>query len=245
MVMDQVHEALIRKLKEHSKLNRDDISEICSFSYSIRNLAPDEDVIRQGDEPKFALLVVLGNVGRYHLLPEGRRQFLSFHMKGDLPDAQGLFLQKMDHAVCAIGNAVIASISHKQIVRAFDERPQVGFAIWRETLIDAAIFREAITNNSARPPTARMAHFFCELFFRANAAGLVRDNTIHFPLSLGHLAETLGMAIATVNRSLQELRNSNALDFRNGDLVITDWIRSTEIGQFSPSYLHLKTNLAF
>ena len=50
-----------------------------------------------------------------------------------------------------IGPALIASIPHKDLIAGFNRRPPVGVAIWRETLIDAAIFREAITNNSAKP----------------------------------------------------------------------------------------------
>ena len=69
----------------------------------------------------------------------GQRQYLSFHMTGDLPDAQTLFIERMDHAVCAIGEAAIALIPHDEICRTFERRPPIGFAIWRETLIDAAL----------------------------------------------------------------------------------------------------------
>jgi CRP-like cAMP-binding protein len=238
--MDHVQQTLITKLKEHSRLASDDVAMIRSFSYSIRNLVHDEDIIRQGDDPNLAVLVVSGAVARYHLLPGGRRQFLSFHLKGDLPDAQGLFLEKMDHAVCSIGNATIASIPHKQLLKAFELRPNVGFAIWRETLIDAAIFREAITNNSARRPTVRMAHLFCELFYRAKATGLTDGQTLDFPVLLPQLADALGMALATVNRSLSDLRDKKILDFRLAKLAIYDWEGLTKLGQFSPSYLHLR-----
>src|SRR5512142_2506144 len=72
---------------------------------------------------------------------------------------------------------------HKQLLTAFSRRPSVGFAIWRETLIDVAIFREAITNNSARTMPARMAHLFCELFYRARASGLTKGNSFTAPMS--------------------------------------------------------------
>jgi transcription initiation factor IIE alpha subunit len=54
------------------------------------------------------------------------------------------------------------------------------------------------------------------------------------------LGETLGMSIATVNRTLQALRGSRVADFRNGALVVRNWRRLAEIGQFNPGYLHLK-----
>jgi CRP-like cAMP-binding protein len=238
--LDRAHETLVRNLKEHSRLPDEDVAEICKFSITSRDVAPDEDFIRQGDQPEVAALVVSGMVARYHLLAGGRRQYLSFHMSGDLPDAQGLFIERMDHALCAIGSATVAFIPHRQILRAFERRPSLGMAIWRETLLDAAIFREAITNNSARPMQARMAHLFCELFYRARNSRLNIGNRCSIPLTLLQLAETLGMAIATVNRTLQQIRASGTMDFRDGELHVLRWRELQRLGDFNPDYLHLR-----
>ena len=81
---------------------------------------------------------------------------------------------------------------------------------------------------------------FCELFYRARASRLTDKNTTQAPITLAQLGETLGMSVATVNRTLQELRASRAVDFRNGELVVRNWSRLAEIGQFNPRYLHLK-----
>jgi CRP-like cAMP-binding protein len=240
VALEQVHQILIRKLREHSRLAQEDIAGIRSLSHSDRDLKPNEDLIRQGDEPDVSALVMSGMVARYHLLEDGRRQYLSFHMAGDMPDSQALFIDRMDHSVCAIGPSLVACLPHKELLAMFDRRPSIAFAIWRETLIDAAIFREAITNNSARSVLARMAHLFCEVFYRARASGLVEGNTCQVPISLVQLGEALGMSIATVNRTLQRLRASRSLEFQGGALEIKSWRRLAEIGQFDPHYLHLR-----
>jgi len=240
VILPEAHQILIRKLKEHSRLASEDLAEINALSHVLKELAAAEDLIRQGDDPNVSILVIQGMVGRYHLLPDGRRQYLSFHMAGDMPDSQALFIDKMDHAVCAMGQALIATIPHKELLAAFNRRPSVAFAIWRETLIDAAIFREAITNNSARNMPARMAHLFCELFYRARASGLTEGNRFLAPIGLVQLGETLGMSIATVNRTLHELRTTRAVDFQKGELKVRNWQRLAETGQFNPAYLHLK-----
>jgi CRP-like cAMP-binding protein len=231
---------LIHKLREHSRLSGEDVAEICALSYSTKELKPNEDLIRQGDDPSVSALVLSGLVTRYHLLQNGGRQYLSFHMAGDMPDSQALFIDRMDHAVCAIGTALVASLPHRELIALFNRRPTVAFAIWRETLIDAAIFREAITNNSARAMPTRMAHLFCELFYRARASGLTAGSTYRAPISLVQLGESLGMSIATVNRTLHELRASRAMDFQNGELIVKNWRRLAELGDFDPHYLHLK-----
>src|SRR5689334_14587331 len=101
-------DALLRKLKEHSKLDAEDVAELERLTFHRRALASGEDFIRQGDRPDVSALVLDGMVARYHLLNGGGRQYLSFHIKGDLPDAQSLFLEQMDHAVCAVGEAELA-----------------------------------------------------------------------------------------------------------------------------------------
>jgi CRP-like cAMP-binding protein len=231
---------LTKKLKEHSGLNGDDVAELSRLTYHRRSLRPNEDLVRQGDRPDVAALVLQGMVSRYHLLRSGGRQYLSFHIKGDLPDAQSLFLDYMDHAVCAIGEVELALMPHKEVIRAFERRPSVGFAIWRETLIDAAIFREAITSNSGRSSRVRLAHLFCELFYRARAIGLVQGNSCAAPLSQIQIGEALGMAIVTVNRALQSLRRTRLIEFRAGVLTVRDWRKLAAAGDFSPEYLHLK-----
>src|SRR6201986_715718 len=230
--MEDALQALIRKLREHTRLSRESQKIIETFSHEVFDLKPDEDLIRQGDKPRVSALVISGFLARYHLLPDGRRQYLSFHMAGDMPDSQALFIEKMDHAVCAIGPARIASVSHPELLAMFKRQPSVGFAIWRETLIDAAISREAITSNSARTTPARMGHLFCELFYRARASGLAKGNTFAAPISLVQLGETLGMSIATVNRTLQDLRTSRTVEFQRGVLHIRNWERLIEMAQF-------------
>jgi len=238
--MNNAHDMLIRNLCEHTALADDDISEIRSLTFTQRDLEPNEDFIRQGDEPEHSVLVVSGMVARYHLLGSGRRQYLAFHFTGDLPDAQGLFIDEMDHGLSAMGSASVAFIPHRELFAAFRRRPVFGMSVWRETLLDAAIFREAITNNSARAMQTRMAHLFCELFYRARTAHLIRGNRCPMPLSLVQLGETLGMAIATVNRTLADLRRSGAMDLREGELIVLKWRDLQRLGDFSPAYLHLK-----
>jgi CRP-like cAMP-binding protein len=237
--MANAHDIILRKLKEHSTLQPADELALRRLGLRTRKLKPDEDLIREGDSPEMSALVMEGVVARYHALANGKRQYLSFHLAGDMPDAQTLFIDKMDHAVCAVGGAQVALIPHEQILALFVQRPAVGFAIWRETLIDAAIFRQAITNNSSRLPRTRMAHLFCELYYRARSSSLGKPGAVRLPLHQGQLGDALGMSLVTVNRTLQALRRTGAMEFRNGELTVHDWKRLADTGEFDPAYLHI------
>lgn len=231
-------DVLLRKLKFHSPIDAADIAAVRRLPCEIRDLAAGEDFIRQGDKPKAAAVVIEGIVGRYHTLRSGARQYLSLHYPGDWPDAQGLFLQHMDHSVCAMGRAQVCSISHHQLIKTFAARPAICFAVWRETLVDAAIFRESITNNSGRHGAARIAHFFCEQFHRAKSIGLVEDNACPLPLTQTQLGEALGMSLVSINRHLQALRRTKLADHRAGRLFVRSWSKLAALGEFDPGYLH-------
>jgi CRP-like cAMP-binding protein len=243
LAMNTAHDIIIRKLSEHSQLDVGDEAALRSLSVRARDLQPDEDIVREGDEPELVALVMSGLLARYHTRSDGKRQYLSFHMSGDLPDAQSLFLEKMDHAVCALGKAQVGLIAHEEMLGLFRKRPSVGIAIWRGTLIDAAIFRAAISNLGARPARMRMAHLFCELYYRARNSGLEKQGSCHLPLHQGQLGDALAMSLVTVNRTLQALRRTGAMQFRNGRLTVHDWSRLAEIALFDPSYLHIRRSV--
>jgi CRP-like cAMP-binding protein len=235
--MDTWHDTALRKLRRHSPLTPEDEELFRTLDGRTHTLQPGEDLIHQGDRPYAAALVISGMIARYHTIAAGRRQYLSFHFPGDWPDAQSILLERMDHGVCAIGPASVVSVRHDHLRAACEARSAVAAALWRETLIDAAIFREAITNNGSRSALARMAHLFCELFYRSQVAGTVLGDSAALPFTQAQLGEALGMALVTVNRLLQALRRTRTMDFRNGTLRVMEWERLCEIGEFDPDYL--------
>jgi CRP-like cAMP-binding protein len=68
----------------------------------------------------------------------------------------------------------------------------------------------------------------------------VTGTSFPIPLSRYQLGETLGMSIATVNRTLKDLRASRVMEFQHGKLTVKNWDGLMELGQFDPQYLHLK-----
>jgi CRP-like cAMP-binding protein len=232
------HDILIRKLRMHSSLSGVDEGLLRDLAIRTRTLAPNEDFAREGDRPGFSTIVLSGWVARYHTLPAGRRQYLSLHLRGDWPDTQSLYLARMDHSACALGPAIIGTIHHDQLRAVFERSPAIATALWRETLIDAAIFRQAITNNSGRDAVQRVAHLLCELFYRGQKAELVEGGSMEVPLRQDQLGEVLGMALVTVNRALRTVRQTGSMDLRLGRLAVSDWDGLARFADFDPAYLH-------
>jgi CRP-like cAMP-binding protein len=234
-----VSELLLRTASRHGTLLAADESALLNIRSRTRRYTAGDDIVRQGERPDVAVLVLSGMVARYHTLPSGDRQYLSFHIAGDMPDVQSLFLSVMDHSLCALNQAEIAAFPHSQVLDLVVKHPGVGFAFWRLTLIDAAIFRQAITNNSARSHVDRLAHLFCELYYRAREAKIADGLSYNVPLNQAQLGQALGMSHISVNRALQKLRRDRLAEFRAGRLEILNWTALTRLAGFDPVYLHL------
>jgi len=236
--MPTEYDIITAKLCRHSRLDEQDIAALRTLPMQSRKLSADEDFIRQGDKPNLSALVTGGMVARYHMLRGGKRQYLSFHMTGDMPDAQTLFIERMDHGVCGIGPAVVAMIPHDDIIALIDRQPMLGEALWRETLIDAAVFREWIVNVGRRNAVKAMAHFMLEFATRLQAVGLRTAESFAMPLHQHELGDALGLSAVHVNRVLKELRDENVLDFRRDTVHVLSAERLRRIADFDALYLH-------
>jgi CRP-like cAMP-binding protein len=232
---------LIRKLGVASALPNDDVELLRSVRITVRNLAPGEDLVRAGQVSHISALVLSGMVCRYNMLGTGTRQIMSFHISGDIPDLQSLFIERMDHTVAAIGSATMGLMPHEDLERVFRKSFNLASLMWRETLIDAAIFRQWIANIGGRPALAAMAHLFCEMITRAKAVGLVNGgNSYRLTLTQQDIGDALGLSIVHVNRTIRKLRELGCIAWEPGLLTVLDWDALSEAGDFDPSYLHMK-----
>ena len=106
---------LLRKLTSIADLSDADKQALLSLPMRVEALPADTDIVRDGDRPSESCLVLDGFVCRYKLLPDGRRQIMSFHTPGDIPDLQSLHLGVMDHSVGTLVPTKVAFISHQSL----------------------------------------------------------------------------------------------------------------------------------
>jgi len=233
------HDVLIRKLSSISRLTEDEKQRLRNLSLLIRQFGPDQDIVREGDRPSECCLVIVGFTCRFKVTEEGKRQIFSFHTPGDIPDLQSLQLEVMDHSLKTLTPCKVAFIPHGSIAELTRACPRLADVLWRDTLIDAAIFREWMINIGRRSAYARIAHLLGEIFVRLRAVGLTDGNECEFPITQSEIGDALGLSTVHVNRSLQELRADGLIELRRGTLTILDWEGFKKAGEFDETYLHL------
>ncbi len=233
------HAMLLRKLRSISPLTEDEKHCLLTLPLSTRCVGPDQDIVREGDRPLECCLLVEGFACRYKLTAEGKRQIFSFHTPGDIPDLQSLHLRIMDHSLMTLTPCKLAFIPHQSLTGVMRNCPRVADVMWRDTLIDAAIFREWMIGMGRRSAYTRIAHVLCEVFVRLKAVGLANGHECELPITQTELGDALGLSTVHVNRSLQELRGDGLIQLRGRSLAILNWDGLTRAGEFDPLYLHL------
>ena len=230
---------LIRKLEHYYPLSAAEKDVLKGAFSNVVTFASDQDIVREDDCPTNSNLLLEGMVCRYNSMPNGKRQILSFHTPGDVFDAQSFMIEKMDHSVGTLTACKIAALPHATMNQISEEHPRIARAMWKDTLVDAAIFRQWIVNVGRRDAYQRIAHLICELYTRLDVVDLTKDGTIIWPLTQAEVADATGLSTVHVNRILQELRAEKLIDLDRGKLQVLDWQGLKRAGEFDPKYLHV------
>ena len=229
---------LIRKLGNLAHLSPEERAALLGMPMTVRDLKADQDIVRDRDRPSQCCLLLQGFAFRYKILEGGSRQIFSFHIAGDIPDLQSLHLNVIDHSLATLVPSRVAFITHETILSLIRDHPLLGDLFWRDTLLDAAMFREWMIGLGRRDAYVRIAHLFCEIFVRLRAVGLTDGLSCEMPMTQGELGDALGLSTVHVNRVLQELRTNGLISTQRGRLTIQDWDGLTQAGEFEPTYLH-------
>jgi CRP-like cAMP-binding protein len=233
-------EPLVRKLQSWRELDDADRRSLLALPYTLETYERLKHIVREGDTTTTCRLMLSGYSIRHKTVTDGARQIVAIHMKGDLVDLQNSLLGKADHGVQMLTSGRVAVIPRDEIVRLAFERPNIGKAMWFDTLVDASIFREWVANVGRRDATTRIAHLLCEFALRMKVAGLGGHDSYELPMTQEQLADATGLTAVHVNRTLKTLQNEGLVNRPTPRLIhIGDWRRLASAADFNPTYLHL------
>lgn len=199
----------------------------------------DQEILREGERPTRCFMVLEGLTCISQMVEGGLRQITSFYIPGDMPDLQSLHLDVLDSDTWAVTDCRLAYMEHGALRHLCEAQPRVAAALWRLMAIDAAIYRQWVTNLGQRTAINRLAHLFCEMLLRMEAAGLAKDGSCALPITQADLGDASGLSSIHVNRTLKELREMGLMTFARRQLTIHDWNGLVLLADFRPGYLHL------
>ena len=228
----------IDKLQGLVDLTAAEVSALERVTSHPQTFGPRRDLIREGDQPGPIFVLLEGWAFRYKVLPSGSRQIMAFLMPGDACDLNIGMLAEMDHSIQTATSASVSKISRETMDGLMVEHPGIAHAMYVAQLVDEGTLRAWIVSLGRRSSTERVAHLLLELYVRGIRNGVAGLDEIALPLSQAVLADALGMTPVHINRVLQELRRSGAIELERSLLSIQDPAALTRISGFDDGYLH-------
>jgi CRP-like cAMP-binding protein len=216
-----------------------DSDTVLAMPHIVREYEAGQYLLREGDRPKYCSFMLSGFVYRHKFVGDGGRQIVSIHIPGDFIDLQNMLLGTADHNIQALTGTVIAQIDSEVVAAHSFTHPAIGRAFWRESLVEASIFREWVANIGRRDARSRTAHLLCELATRRQAAGLGDCDTFDLPMTQEQLGDALGLTAVHVNRTLKNLHEDRLIKRSKRSVQIADWAGLRDTADFTSGYLHL------
>jgi CRP-like cAMP-binding protein len=210
------------------------LEEIAGHAHVYR---PHEDLVREGHHAAHIGLLVSGFAFRCRMLPDGRRQIVSYLIPGDLCDVRQLLLPAATHTVSTLTAANVVPFSRDALLGLTGRYPRIAQGLCWLVMVEELIAREWLVNVGQRTAIERLAHLLCEIFARMKAVGLTDRGRCELPLTQVELADSLALSTVHVNRTLQELRRQGLVSLSGGMLEIHDLAALQAIAIFSADYL--------
>lgn len=240
-IMPASHEralgAFLKRLTSRSALMAQEQQAVLNLPGTAVQVRPNRDFVPLGQKVDHSCLVVSGFVGRFKQDRDGRRQITMFHIPGDMCDLHSVVEPVATSALQALSETTIMEVPHAPIREAAARFPALALAFWRDCMVDAAILAEWVMNVGRRDARERIAHTLCELAIRLGAKTEDEHVVYDLPITQMHLADATALTAVHVNRTLQNLRGEELVEWRSGRLQILNWEGLVNVAQFDPEYL--------
>ncbi|MDR6147954.1 CRP-like cAMP-binding protein [Sphingomonas sp. SORGH_AS870] len=175
------------------------------------------------------MLLLQGWAARVRILPDGRRQFMSFYLPGDV-------IGRAHHPM-PLASATVVAITECVVCPAPAAPPGSGLAqayAIGEALEEAYLLGHVVQLGRLNAQE-RIGDFLLEIYERLSLAGLTVGGSFEMPLTQEMLADALGLTPVHVNRMIQQARRDGELMWKSGRILLRDPDRTARtIGRISP-----------
>ena len=184
-----------------------------------RRVAAKRDLVSGRERVRSPLMVLDGWAATICLLPDGRRQIISFVLPGELVGVGDQGYSENDDSVVALTDLSIASLPRAGDLPAGSG---LGDVYATSRLLNDRFLRNQIVRIGRLDAYERITDLLLELHDRLALAGLANEGSFQLPLTQESLADALGLTSVHVNRMLQLLRRDGLLTLKAGVATLPD-----------------------
>lgn len=212
----------LRGMKVLRDFSPDELDFVSSFKSGELNVEAGTNILLQGTNSAYLYTVLVGWAFRHKTLPDGRRQILNFSLPSDFLGLQGTIANEMQHSVEALTDMTLCIFPREKLWDLFTRFPALSYDLTWMAAREEQILDESLVSIGRRTAIERMAYLLLHLFIRAEEVGLTKAQTIQFPFTQQHVADTLGMSLVHANKTLKKLTATRTIRWKGKVFEIVD-----------------------
>ena len=227
------------KLGSYIELTEADKETLGRFTARAVRFDAGEDILTEGEPNDTVYLLRAGWAIRYKLLPDGRRQVIAYLLPGDLFGFKESLFDMSDDSIQALTDMTVHPVPAAELLDLPERHPRLALALTWARMRESSILAEQIVRLGRRSAYERLAHLIMELLHRLQLVGLASERAYGLPLTQEVLADTLGLSIVHVNRTLRRLRKEGlvSIDTESRRVRIEDLRGLARAGQYDETFL--------
>lgn len=197
-------------------------SDLMGLRLGCRSLPAKSPIYREGEIASHYYTLFEGWAFRYKVMPDGKRQILSFLLPGDSISYQLMKADRLRFSVQALTEVSLCIFERDSLRRYVAGRPLLVDRLDRLTLREIAAADDRLVDLGRRSAHERIAGFLLLLYRRLRCRDRAADGSFDFPLRRHHLADALGLMPVHVSRVLKDLKNDGLVTIDNARLTLHD-----------------------
>lgn len=230
--LDRCEQCQVRKQALFKPISEEALEWTQRFRTCQYEVRPKQYLYRQGDVISEVFSLYDGWVLLSKALPNGGRSILRVALPGDLLGFQADSNTPINHSAQALTPTTLCAFARDDMGNMLAQHPELGMEIARINARDMAMCQEHMTGIGRKHAEERLAYFLIDLFTRVRHRDQHNGTTIPFPLTQEEIADSIGLTLVHVNRTLRKLRDKQLIGCENRTLTILDEEALAELGQF-------------
>lgn len=188
-------------------------------------------MLYQGKTSKQCFIVNQGWAYRYYDLMNGERQIINFYLPGDIISPFALVRPKVNYSIASISPLHLSVLEPDYLIRLLTHE-KLGLLFMKMLNGEDSLFVEQIVRLGNRTAYQRTAHLLLEFFDRLKMVGQTENNSFMLPLTQQLMAETLGMSLVYMNRTIKQLQLHKLIRIQSKKVSILDTVRLKQIAEY-------------
>ena len=222
----------LRALHALREFTAKELEFVSNFKSGELNVQAGTSILLQSTNSAHLYTILSGWAFRYKTLPDGRRQILNYALPSDLIGLQGSVNDEMQHSVEALTDVMLCVFPREKLWDLYAGYPTLAFDVTWLAAREEQMLDEGLLSVGRRTAMERLAYLLLAMFQRAEEVGLTKGNSIQFPFTQQHVADTLGMSLVHTNKTLQRLSATKAMRWKERKFEILDREALTRIANY-------------